>query len=169
MSTGIDCLVRIQTEVVKGLSLQAERTCQTRSDNSLALKAFNQECFPLRSCFKNSELGQTTVETEPQERWTPISKIRPVTLEISRKSCSVKSNTVPWSTSGTCPTAPRASKNLVLRARATSSCNPTALAFLGLLVLRAVPGYMVWLMRDVAKLFCHIFLILLIRHLATRP
>jgi hypothetical protein len=45
MSIGIDCLVSTQTEVIKGLSLQAERMCRTRSDNSLALQAFNQDAF----------------------------------------------------------------------------------------------------------------------------
>jgi hypothetical protein len=58
ISIGIDCLVRIQTDVLKGSNTQAERTCQTFSAKSFALKAFNQECFPLRSCFDNTELGQ---------------------------------------------------------------------------------------------------------------
>jgi hypothetical protein len=83
MSIGIDCLMRTQTEVLKGFVAQAKRTCLTLSDNSFALQAFNQECFPFRSSFKNSELGQTTVERRPSERWTPISNRRPVTFEIS--------------------------------------------------------------------------------------
>jgi hypothetical protein len=82
ISIGIACLVRTQTDVLKGSRTQAERTCRTRSAKSFALEAFTQECFPLRSCFKNSELGQRTVERQPSERWTPISNIRPVTFEM---------------------------------------------------------------------------------------
>jgi hypothetical protein len=66
--------------------------------------------FPIRSCLKNSELGQRTEERQPSERRTPISNIRPVTFEMFWKSCLVKSNTALLSL-GTCPAAPRVSRN----------------------------------------------------------
>jgi hypothetical protein len=45
MSIGMDCLVRTQTEVLKGFVAQVERTCLTLSDKSFALKAFSKNVF----------------------------------------------------------------------------------------------------------------------------
>jgi hypothetical protein len=63
MSVGIDCLVRIQTEVVKGLATQAEKTCQTRSHNSVAPKMLFFHIFFQEFQIRANNCGDKTTKT----------------------------------------------------------------------------------------------------------